>query len=122
MPNTYWWLMRILLDECVPKRLKRDFIEHEAWTVRDGLGGHREGSLLRIAADHFDVLLTTDRNLVLQQHLVAGHLGIIVLHAPSNDIEVLRPLVPAVRRALPSVRAGEVIHVSLEEEQESPQV
>ena len=115
--------MRILLDECVPKRLKRDFSEHEVWTVPEmGWAGTKNGALLRIAADHFDVLLTTERNLVFQQHLVTVHLGIIVLHAPSNDIEVLRPLVPAVRRALPSVRAGEVIHVSLEEEQESPQV
>ena len=69
-----------------------------------GWAGTKNGALLRIAADHFDVLQTTDRNLVFQQHLVTVHLGIIVLHAPSNDIEVLRPLVPP--SAVPSRASG----------------
>jgi hypothetical protein len=108
--------MRILLDECVPKRLKHEFSAHEVWTVPEmGWAGTKNGALLCIAAEHFDVLLTTDRNLVLQQNLVTVRLGIIVLHAPSNDIVVLLPLVSAVRDALASVRAGAVIHVGLAE-------
>ncbi len=104
--------MRILLDECVPRRLKRAFGEHDVWTVSEmGWAGTKDGALLRIAADHFDVLLTTDRNLIFQQNLTTVRLGILVLHASSNDIAVLQLLMPAVHQALQQMRAGEVRHV-----------
>jgi predicted nuclease of predicted toxin-antitoxin system len=36
--------MRILLDECLPKKLKKDFINHEVKTVPEmGWGGKKNG-------------------------------------------------------------------------------
>ena len=54
--------MKLLLDECAPKRLKNNFPGHEIRTVEDvGLRGLKNGELLRAAAEQFDVLITVDR-------------------------------------------------------------
>lgn len=55
--------MRILLDECLPKRLKRDLIGHDARTVPEmGWASCQNGDLLGLAQHEFDVFLTVDRN------------------------------------------------------------
>ena len=58
--------MRILLDECVPKRLAQAFgSDHSVATVT-GLGwaGTKNGELLRLAADNgFDAFITVDAGL-----------------------------------------------------------
>lgn len=42
--------MRILLDECLPKRLKRDLVGHEATSVPEmGWAGKTNGALLTLA-------------------------------------------------------------------------
>ena len=104
--------MRILLDEYVPRRLKHEFGDHEVRTVPEmGWAGTKNGALLQLAAESFDVFLTTDRNLTFQQNMAALRLGIIVLRAPSNDIGVLRPLTPSVLEALLRIKVGEVVQV-----------
>ena len=56
--------MRILLDECLPKRLKRDLVGHHARTVPEmGWASKTNGELLALAEAGFDVFLTVDRNL-----------------------------------------------------------
>ena len=60
--------MRILLDECLPRRLKRDLPGHEVRTVPElGWASKQNGDLLALAEGKFDVFLTVDRNLSLQQ-------------------------------------------------------
>ena len=65
-----------------------------------GWRGVKNGALLRLAAEEFDVLLTVDRNLEYQQNFSGLKLAVVVMEAESNDIAVLRPLLPAVREAL----------------------
>ena len=56
--------MRVLLDECLPRKLKSDLAGHEARTVPEmGWASKENGDLLELAAGHFDVFLTVDRNL-----------------------------------------------------------
>ena len=56
--------MKLLLDECAPKRLRNDFPGHEIRTVEEvGLKGLKNGELLRAAAEQFDVLITVDRRM-----------------------------------------------------------
>jgi hypothetical protein len=45
--------MRILLDECVPRPIRRELIGHDVWTIRDmGWAGKKNGELLAcIVAD-----------------------------------------------------------------------
>ena len=58
--------MRLLLDECLPRRAKYLFIEdgHECETVRDaGYSGKGNGELLTLAEKNFDVFITIDQNI-----------------------------------------------------------
>ena len=93
--------MRVLLDECVPRALRKELPGHDVKTISEaGWRGVKNGALLRLAAEEFDVLLTVDRNLEYQQNFSGLKLAVVVMEAESNDIAVLRPLLPAVREAL----------------------
>lgn len=102
--------MRVLLDECVPKKLCRDLPGHEARTVTEmGWAGTKNGPLLRAA--QFDVFLTVDQGIEFQQSLTDLDLAVLVMAAPSNDVDDLRPLMPLVLAALASTTAGHVVVV-----------
>jgi Domain of unknown function (DUF5615) len=104
--------VRVLLDECVPRTLRRELPGHEVRTVVEmGWAGTRNGLLLRQAAAEFDAFLTVDQGLEFQQHLVGIDLAVIVMAAPSNKIEDLRPLMPRVLAAISSSSAGEIVVV-----------
>lgn len=104
--------MRVLLDECLPRRLKRELPEHEARTAPEmGWASKKNGELLALAAVDLDVFLTTDRNLSYQQNLSAFDIAVVVLVGPSNRIDDLRPLVPRVLEVLPTAKRGAVTMV-----------
>jgi len=104
--------MRVLLDECFPQALRRELSGHDIKTVGEaGWAGVKNGELLRLAAKDFDALLTVDRNLEYQQNFSGLTLAVVVVDAASNDIAVLRPLMPAVCEALAKARPGTVTHV-----------
>ncbi len=104
--------MRLLLDECVPKRLKRELPGHEVRTVQEvGWAGVKNGALLRAADGLFDVFLTVDQGVQYQQNLAGLRISIVVIAAPSNDIDDLRPLLPLAVEALGRIQPGQVIRV-----------
>lgn len=104
--------MRILLDECVPRRLRNELPGHEVRTVVEvGWGGVKNGALLRRAGGEFDVFLTADANIEHQQNVAALPIPIVVLVALSNDVDVLRPLMPQVRKLLPPVEPGQLYRI-----------
>jgi predicted nuclease of predicted toxin-antitoxin system len=105
--------MRILLDECLPRRLKSELPEHEVRTVPEmRWSGLKNGALLSRLAGHFDAFLTVDRGLVHQQNLKGISFGIVMLAVLSNDIDTLRPLMPKVREALAILQPGDVVRIS----------
>lgn len=63
--------MKILLDECVTKRLKPFLKEHIVFTVTEmNWKGLRNGNLMLVAIEQkFDILLTIDKNLSFQQNM-----------------------------------------------------
>jgi hypothetical protein len=62
--------MRVLLDECVTRYLKRDLPGHEVFTVEEaGFKGLKNGRLLQAAAGQYGALITVDQNLRYQQNL-----------------------------------------------------
>jgi hypothetical protein len=84
----------------------------EVKTVAEvGWAGVINGELLRLAAAAFDLLITVDRNLEYQQSFADLPLAVIVVQASSNDIAVLRPLMPAVLAAIAQAKPGAVTHV-----------
>jgi len=105
--------MLLLLDECIPRPLKRDLVGHDVRHVVDmGWSSKRNGELLRLMlAEHFEALLTVDQNLEFQQNLRASGIGVVVVLARTNRVKELRPLVPQMLRALDSVMPGELIRV-----------
>ncbi len=101
--------MRLLLDENLPKRLKRDLSEHEIFSVRDkGWQGKENGELLKLLLDEqFDCLITFDKNLTYQQNFQKYSFPVVVLHAEDNSYAVLQQLVPAIKKTLSEkLRAG----------------
>jgi hypothetical protein len=104
-----------LLDEQLPRQLAREFPGHEVSTVQQqGWAGLGNGELLRrAAAAGFDVFVTADQNLEFQQNLAQSPLYVLVLIAPSNALEDLLPLVPALLLALRDSRPGEVRRVDI---------
>jgi hypothetical protein len=108
--------MRVLLDENLPHELRHFFVRpHEASTVQFmGWRGIRNGDLIaRAAAERFDVLVTMDRA-VEHQHGVLP-LALIVLEAPSNKFDVLRPMTPRILAALVRCQPGRVIRLSYQD-------
>lgn len=105
--------MRILLDECVPRPLKRELVDYEIRTVVEmEWSGKKNGELLRLMNQAgFTVLLTTDQNLRYLQNLKQAGVAVIVLVARSNRLPDLAPLIPDVRSVLSTIAPGEVIEV-----------
>jgi predicted nuclease of predicted toxin-antitoxin system len=71
--------MKILIDECLPARMKGALaaLGHECETVRRaGFGAKKNGELLKSAEDKWDVLLTSDRNIRYQQNLSGRRVAI----------------------------------------------
>ena len=61
--------MRLLLDECVPARLRKSLPSHQVSTVvQEGWSGVKNGKLLALAATGFDAFITVDKNLSYQQN------------------------------------------------------
>ena len=104
----------MLLDECVPRRLKRELPGHDVHTVTEmGWAGIKNGPLLRRAAQEFDVFLTVDQGVEYQQNLFGLDLAIVVMVAATNDIDDVRPLMPRVRETLGSASPGSIITVQI---------
>jgi hypothetical protein len=106
--------VKVLLDECVDRRLAREIAGHEVTTAPDaGWASAKNGDLLAFAQDQFDAFVTTDRNLAFQQHLPRFSIAVLILRARTNRLIDLRPLVPKLLDALPSARPGEVTWVEI---------
>jgi hypothetical protein len=106
--------VRVLLDECVDRRLARDIIGHEVKTARQmGWTAITNGALLTLAAAQFDVFVTVDRNLAFQQDLHSHDIAVVVLRARSNRLADLKPLVAELVAAMPSARRGAAYFVGV---------
>ena len=104
--------MRVLLDECVPRKIRRELSDHDVVTVTQrGWSGIENGALLALAQAAFEVFLTVDQNLNYQQNLTAINIGLIVLVARNNRFKTLLPLMPDVRSKLKSIKPGDVLWI-----------
>jgi hypothetical protein len=105
--------MKLLLDECIDRRLARELVNHEVKTVPQmGWAGVKNGQLLALAEAEFDVFITVDRNLSFQQNLPQFNIAVIVLQAPSNRLADLKPLAPEVLAILVTAAKGQVTVIS----------
>ena len=105
--------MRILLDECVPRPLRRELTGQNVRTIQEmGWAGKKNGELLTLMGGAgFEALLTVDQNLRHQQNLAASRVAVVVMVAPTNRLADLVPLIPKVEAALSSIQAGDAVEV-----------
>ena len=104
--------MKLLLDECVARRIKRDFVGHEVSTVIEaGFGGMKNGVLLRAAASEYDVLITVDRNLPFQQDISSLQIAVLILKSRGITYSDLRPLIPQALEALNTIQPGMTVRI-----------
>jgi hypothetical protein len=106
--------MRILLDECMNWRIKRELTGYEVRTAQEqGWSAIKNGALLALAEQEFDVLLTIDQNIPYQQNLQGKQLALVIMVVTSNKLASLLPLAPLVLALLPTVQPGQVYRVEL---------
>jgi hypothetical protein len=78
--------MKVLLDECVPRKLKNSLVGHECQTVPEvGMAGRKNGELLALAREAgFEVFVTVDRGIEYEQSLASQDIAVVVLRAKSS--------------------------------------
>ncbi len=104
--------MTILLDESVPRLIKTRLHELVIRTVQEmGWTGLRNGPLLKLAEEQFDVFVTADKKLRLQQNLSGRRLAVLVL--PSNQVPVLISMLPVIEQSLKTIQPGTFVEVPL---------
>jgi hypothetical protein len=107
--------LRVLLDECVDRRLAKHLQQFATQTVHDmGWATIKNGELLALAQLAFDVFVTVYRNLAFQQHLPKFDLAVIVLSARTNRLADLLPLVTELVRLVPLAPKSAVTTVGLQ--------
>jgi hypothetical protein len=90
--------MRVLIDECLPRKLKFQLPDHETKTVPEmDWAGRKNGELLSLMMGQFDVFITIDQNVKYQQNLQNISIAFITVSAPSNRLADLLPLVPQLK-------------------------
>jgi hypothetical protein len=101
--------VRVHLDEHRPVDLALEFAGHDVDTVVGrGWAGITNGDLLRRMSGDYDVLITMDRGIEVQQPIAGLPFGVVIAHAESNRLQHLRPLVPAILAAIASITPGQV--------------
>lgn len=104
--------LRVLLDERLPKKLKRELSDHPVATVQEmGWSGKKNSELIKLAREQFDVFITADQNMQHQQRLAYSGIAVIVLVAPNTRIETLKLLMPHLKQALDQIVVGEVVQI-----------
>lgn len=105
-------MIRVLLDENLPRKLGRELHDCSVRTVQEeGWTSYSNGELLSRAQASFDVLLTADRRLQFQQTLTRFDIGVVVIVTPRLRFRTIRWALDAIHSAIQNVRPGEVIQV-----------
>ncbi|MGA7853204.1 MAG: DUF5615 family PIN-like protein [Candidatus Acidiferrales bacterium] len=105
--------MKLLIDECLPRKIKNNLATHDCHTVPDtGLAGKRNGELLSLAEElGYEIFLTMDKGVEYEQNLQHRRLAIIILRAKSNRLGDLLPLLPNCLAQMETIKPGHVISI-----------
>jgi len=94
--------MKILLDECVNKRLKSHLDGFEVYTVNEmEWCGVKNGKLMSLCvANQFDIILTIDKNIIHQQNLEKYPVTIVVFNTSNSKMEELILFIPSFQKQI----------------------
>ncbi len=102
-------MVKVLLDACVPHRLRRGLIEFDVETVQGaGLDQIPDGALLAAIDGKYDVLVTRDRNLSFQQKIVGRSVAVVVLRSLDQSPAAFDALLPELKAAISAAEPGTV--------------
>jgi hypothetical protein len=103
--------MRILFDQATPVPIRRYLDGHSVRTAaQEGWDKLRNGELLTMAeAAGFDLLLTTDKNMLYQQNLASRKIAIVVLSR--QQWPQLEPHIQRVVDAVNAATSGSYVEV-----------
>lgn len=103
-------MRRVLFDENMPRRLRRDLREFSIRTAQEeGYSGFKNGELLRRVSPLFQVFVSLDQRMQYQQNLAKFDIGLVVIDIPDTRLRFVRELLPEIRDAIARVAPGEVI-------------
>ena len=101
--------MRILFDENVPRKLRLYLIGHSVVTVQEmGWTSFKNGELLKLANEKFDVLMTVDKNLRYQNNFTGLNIGVLTIVVKFNKLQNLIPIVDKILDELSSINLGQI--------------
>jgi predicted nuclease of predicted toxin-antitoxin system len=102
--------MRILLDECVTRKITPFLSNFEVKTVGElNWKGMKNGFLLHKAVQNeFDIFLTIDKNILHQQNAAQFNISIVVLNSGNSTIESLQEIIPVFIRKIHSFEKGNI--------------
>jgi len=106
--------MKLLLDECVPRRFKSSLSteEHQCVTAPEaGFAGKTNGELLGLAETSFDVFITLDKGFAYQKNLTGRRIAILLIRAKSTRLADLLLHAEACHTAISAIKPGEIIQV-----------
>ncbi len=102
--------MKIIIDECVPSIVKRGLPERQIVSVQEmGWSGIKNGELLKLVVDEFDVFITSDKNLRHQQNFTTLTISIIIL--PSNQVPVVKAMLSSIDEALSTITQQQFVEL-----------
>ena len=91
---------------CLPRQLAKELAGHDVVTVQKaGWSGTKNGQLLKKMSGRFEVFLTIDKRIELEQEIPAD-VAVITVRVRSNRIQDLRPLLPELRRTMTEAKPG----------------
>lgn len=103
---------RVLVDECVSRLLLTALTDCALRTVQEmGWSGIKNGSLLELAVQEFEVIFTVDRTFAGLGDTLAMPIGIVILQPGSTDFEALLPHMAAVNKAIQRMEPGKVVRI-----------
>src|SRR5688500_1614825 len=99
--------MKLLLDECIDRRLANALTGHDVKTVHQmGWTGQKDKDILSEACGQFDAFVTVDQNLPFQQNLSKLPFRVLILKGASSRLNDLLPLAPLLLSALGTALPG----------------
>jgi hypothetical protein len=104
--------MRVLIDECIPRKFKSRLGPHDCQTVPEaGFAGKQNGELLDLAEGRFDVFVTLDKGLEFQQNLTGRRIAVVLIRSKSNRLADVQQHTAACLAAIESIQPGQLIQV-----------
>ena len=103
-------MKKILLDENIPLSLRSSLSKHLVTTVqKEGWCGIKNGELIRLIDDRFDIFITADKNLRYQQNLAQRRIAIIEL--PFNSRRLVMPLVEKILQTVETAQPNDYLAI-----------